>query len=166
MKKPEKLSKEVVDLLLQRLKDEYTAFYMYRSASNWCQEVGFFKAAAFFAAESTDELEHAKGIEKYITDWNVIPELPVVDKPELKFDSISSLVEKAYNLEYELYENYEETSAKVFKMGELCTFDFLQTYRNIQNKSVAEYSDKLNILEGVNLDSKFEMLMIESNLFG
>jgi hypothetical protein len=51
-------------------------------------------------------------------------------------------------------------------MGELCTFDFLQTYRNIQNKSVAEYSDKLNVLEGVNLDSKFEMLMIESNLFG
>lgn len=166
MKKPEKLSKEVVDLLLQRIKDEYTAFYMYRSASNWCQEVGFFKAAAFFAAESTDELEHAKGIEKYITDWNVIPELPAVDKPILKFDSIADLVEKSYNLEYELYENYEETSAKIFKMGELSTFDFLQTYRNIQNKSVAEYSDKLNILEGVNLDSKFEMLMIESNLFG
>jgi hypothetical protein len=50
-------------------------------------------------------------------------------------------------------------------MGEMCTFDFLQAYRKNQNDAVAAYSDMLNILEGTNADSKFEMLLIEKKLF-
>jgi hypothetical protein len=69
-------------------------------------------------------------------------------------------------MEYALYEAYEETSVKIFKTEDLCVFDFLQTYRTKQTKAVAEYSDMINILEGVSLGSKFEMLMLESNLFG
>lgn len=60
MIKPGKISNDIVQLLQKRLQDEYNAFYLYRSASNWCQNVGFFKAAAFFKAESEDELVHAK----------------------------------------------------------------------------------------------------------
>jgi len=30
---------------------------------------------------------------------------------------------------------------------------------------MAEYSDMLNVLDGVNVDSKFEMLMLEETLF-
>ena len=48
MKKPVKLSSEIVNLLLPRLKDEFTAAYFYRAASNWCNNVGFFKAGTFF----------------------------------------------------------------------------------------------------------------------
>jgi hypothetical protein len=66
-------------------------------------------------------------------------------------------------IEYDLYEAYEETSKKLFNM-DLCTFDFLQQFRLIQTKSVAEYSDKLNMLEGVKGD-KFEMLLLEKKLF-
>ena len=166
MRKPEKLSKEVVDLLLPRLADEYFAFYMYRSASNWCANVGFMKAAKYFEAESTDELAHAKAIEDFLVQWNITPELPTVEKPILKFDNLADIIDKAYGMEFELYENSEDTSAKIFKTGDLCVFDFLQKYRTIQTKSVAEYSDMINILEGVKTDSKFEMLMLEENLFG
>jgi hypothetical protein len=55
---------------------------------------------------------------------------------------------------------------KIFKTGDLCVFDFLQQYRVGQKESVAEYSDKLNMLEGTNTGSKFEMLMLEEKLFG
>lgn len=166
MKKPIKLSKEIVDLLLPRLNDEYAAFYMYRAASNWCQGVGFVKAAAYFKAESDDELVHARGIEDFLTLWNVIPELPKVDKPELEFGGLVDLIGKAYQIELDLYEAYEDTSAKILKTGDVCVFDFLQKYRDIQVESVGEYSDMLNILEGVDTKSKFELLMLEENLFG
>lgn len=165
MKKPIKLSKEVVDLLLPRLKDEFNAFYFYRSASNWCKDKGFFKAAEFFVKESEDESEHAKGIENYIVDWNVIPTLPTIEKPILEFKSLVDIIEKAYTIEYDLYEAYEETSMDIFKTGDLCVFDFLQKYRTIQKDSVAEYSDKINLLEGCNESSKFELLMLEKKLF-
>jgi ferritin len=165
MNKPEKLSQEIVNLLLPRLQDEYNAFYLYRSASNWCKNVGYFKAAEFFKAESDDELSHAKKIEDYLTDWNVTPILPTVNKPVLSFKNLGEVIQAGYNAEYKLYGEYEDTSLKIFKLGETCTFDFLQFFRETQTKSVAEYSDKLNMLDGCDVNSKFEMLLLEKKLF-
>lgn len=163
--KPEKLSQEVMALLNERLQDEFDAFYFYRSATNWCQNKGFFKAAAFFKTDSDDELTHAKKIEDFIVDWNMTPALPNISRPTLEFKDIAEIIEKAYDMEFGLYEKYEDTSMKIFKTGDLCVFDFLQFYRTTQKESVAEYSDKLNVVEGTNRDSKFEMLMLEETLF-
>jgi hypothetical protein len=165
MLKPEKLSADVVSLLTARLKNETEAFYFYRSATNWCQNVGYFKAAQFFASESTDELTHAKKLESYMVDWNVIPELPAILKPTLSFKNLAEVIEEAYKMEFALYEEYEDTSMKIFKIGDLCVFDFLQFFRVTQKDAVAEYSDKINMLEGVTVADKFEMLMLEKKLF-
>lgn len=161
---PNKLDKDVVGLLLPRLKDEYNAFYFYRAASNWCQGVGYFKAAEFFAKESEDELGHAKKIEQYLVDWNVDPELPTVERPQIMFSGLMEVIENAYEIEYALYEDYEGTSMEMFKK-DLCVFDFLQEFRMLQKQSVAEYSDKLNMLEGVDGKSKFNLLLLEEKLF-
>jgi ferritin len=161
---PNKLDKDVVDLLLPRLKDEYNAFYFYRAAANWCKGVGYFKAAEFFAKESEDELSHAKKIEDYLVDWNVDPELPTVERPQITFAGLVNVIESAYMIEYALYEDYEGTSMEMFKK-DLCVFDFLQQFRMLQKQSVAEYSDKLNILEGVDAKDKFNMLLLEEKLF-
>ncbi len=162
--KPHSLDKGVVDLLAPRHLDEMDAFYFYRAASNWCQGVGYFKAAAFFAAESQDELEHAAKIEKYLVDWNITVPLPTVPRPQVDFSGLLEVLEEAYKIEYDLYEAYEETSKKLFSM-DLCTFDFLQQFRLIQTKSVAEYSDKLNLLEDVDGKDKFKLLLLEEKLF-
>lgn len=164
MIKPEKLSLEIVNLLLPRLKDEYNAFYFYRSATNYCKNVGHFTASKFFKAESDDELLHAKGIEDLLVDFNITPNLPSIEKPPLQFKNLLDVIEQAYKIEYDLYEAYEETSIKVFKTGDLCVFDFLQTYRTIQKQSIAEYSDKLNVLEGVE-PNKMNLLLLEETLF-
>jgi ferritin len=165
MIKPEKLPNDVVKLLLERLNDEFKAYYFYRSATNWCKNVGYFKAAEFFAKESEDELAHAKKIEDYLTDWNVTPDLPKIDKPVLMFSCLCDVLDHSYEMEYDLYEAYEETSMAIFKIGDLCVFDFLQFYRGVQKDAVAEYSDKLNMLEGVEPGDKFQMLMLEKKLF-
>ena len=86
---PNKLDKSAVDLILPRLQDEYNAFYFYRSASNFLQNMGYVFAAEYFAGESTDELSHAKGLEDYLVSWNVTPNLPDIDKPVLKFDGLT-----------------------------------------------------------------------------
>lgn len=165
MKQPNKLPKEIVDLLLPRLSDEFTAYYAYRAASNWCANVGYFKAAEYFKKESDDELVHAKNIEDFLVQWNIIPNLPTIKEPKTSFGSLVDVIDLAYGLEFDLYEAYEETSAKVFKTGDLCVFDFLQQYRTIQSQSVGEYSDMLNILQGCNTGDKFQMLLLEKKLF-
>lgn len=165
MKKPIKLSREIVSLLFPRLADEFDAFFFYRSASNWCKGEGFMKAAEFFAKESEIELEHAKKIEDYLVDWNVMFKLPSIEELETKFSSLLDIIEKAYEIEYALYEAYEQTSVDIFKTGDLCVFDFLQFFRQTQKDSVAEYSDMLNMLEGTKEGDKFEMLVLEKKLF-
>ena len=54
-------------------------------------------------------------------------------------------------MEYELYENYEETSIKIMKSGDVCAFDLLQFFRNQQTTSVGECSDMINKLDGINM---------------
>lgn len=166
MKKPVKLNSQIVSLLEARLRDEFTAFYFYRDASNYCKNVGYVLASKFFSDESNSELEHAKGIENFLLDWNVQPSLSKIDYSGVKFKGLDDIIEKAYNIEYKLYEDYESISLEVLKLGDVCVFGFLEKYRMIQKDSVAEYSDMINLLEGCDIESKFEMLKLEEKLFG
>jgi len=162
MIKPVQLPKEVVDVLTPRIGDEHKAFYFYKSASNWCNEKGYFKAAKFFAAESADELTHSEKLEKFIRDWNVIPELNTIEKPVLEFEGLVDIIEQAYEMEYDLYEAYEQSSKEVFKIGDLCAFDLLQEFRTIQKESVAQYSNFLNQLELIDPTDKFQLFYFEN----
>jgi ferritin len=161
---PKQLPKEITNLLNERISDEYTAHYFYRQAANFCENVGFLKAAAFFKEEAESELTHAEGLQKYIVDWNVMPSLSPVASPE-KVLGLVDAIEKAYQMEYALYEAYEEASKEIFKMDDLCTFDFLQKYRTIQREAVAEYSTLLNRLELIDKKDKNWVFEFEHNSF-
>ena len=164
MTTPVSLPAEIVSLLIPRLSDEFKAFYFYRDAANWCADAGFNLAAKYFEAESADELTHAKAIEKYLTDWNVVPSLPPIATPASQFANLGNVISAAYDLELALYGAYKQTSVAAFS-ADLCTFDLLTSFRDIQVKSVAQYSDLLNKLAGVNVADKFQMLALEDSLF-
>jgi ferritin len=161
---PVKLPSDIATLLNQRLNDEYTAHYFYRQVVNYCENVGFLKAAEYFKSESADELTHAEGLQKYLTDWNVQPALMAVDSPA-KVSGLVDAIEKAYKMEYDLYEAYEEISMDIFNKKDLCTFDFLQQYRTIQRLAVAEYSTFLNQLETIDQEDKNWIYEFEKRAF-
>jgi ferritin len=162
--KPKTLSEEVVNLLNQRIGDEYQAHYIYRAASDWCKGQGYMKAAAFFQEEAMDELGHAKILRDYLVDWNCTPMIPEGDhNPQIT--SLIDAINKAYEFEYKLLQNYVEVSAEIFSK-DLATFDFLQQFRDIQTKSVAVFSDLLNAAILINPQSKFEVLYFHDQYFG
>ena len=160
---PKKLNPEIVALLNQRLEDEYTAPYFYRNAANWCADKGYKKAAAYFVAEADSELQHAKLLQDFMVSWNVIPFIPPV-KMVPAFTNLIDIVNKAYEMEYNLFIAYNNDSLEVFT-SDLATFDFLQQLRQIQNTSVAEYADLLNAAQLVNVSNNFEVLYFENQYF-
>ena len=160
---PYKLSPEISKMLSVKINDEYSAHYFYRQAANYCENVGFLKAAEYFKNEAADELTHAEGVQKYLTDWNVQPDMMEVSSPE-KINGLVDLIEKAYKMEYALYSEYEDISAKIFPK-DLCTFDFLQQYRTIQRMAVAEYSTFLNQLELIDKEDKNWVYEFEKRAF-
>ena len=160
---PRTLSPEVAEILMERLGDEYTAHYFYRNAANWCNDKAYFNAGAYFAAEAMTELEHAAKIQKYLVDWNIIPVIPPVKMIPI-FSTLIDVVNKSYQLEYNLLTNYNIDSSMIFPV-DLNTFDFLQELRTVQNTSVAEYSDLLNAAQLINVENNFEVLYYEGKYF-
>jgi ferritin len=161
---PVKLPQDIANLLNERISDEYAAHYYYRQVANYCENVGYLKAAEYFKGEAADELTHAEGVQKYLTDWNVQPALAPVEPPQ-KVGGLVDAIQKAYQMEYDLYEAYEEISMDIFKKNDLCTFDFLQQYRTIQRMAVAEYSTFLNQLETIDQEDKNWVYEFEKRAF-
>lgn len=160
---PVKFTNEEVSLLSDRVKDEYTAHYYYNAAANWCRNKNYKKAAAFFEAESISELEHAKKLQDFMTDWNVMPQ---VSQTETKhnFTDLVDIINGAYKMEYSLLQEYNKVSTK-FLMTNLTIFDFLCDFRKIQTEATIEYSDLLNALTLINPNSSFELLYFEQTYF-
>lgn len=160
---PSKLSDESVQLLTERLKDEYTAHFFYRGAANWCRNKNYKKAAAFFDAESCSELDHAKKLQEYMDDWNVMPQIPST-QTEHNFENLVDIINKAYLMEFDLLKSYNQSSSSLF-VSDLTTFDFLGDLREIQKEAVIEYSDLLNALVLVDFNDKFQVLYFEQTYF-
>jgi len=154
-----KLSQEAVTELTDRLKDEYTAHYFYRNAANWCADANYKKATTFFVNEANTELEHAKGLQDYMTGFNIIPVIPATETTK-QFTNLPQIIREAYGIELDLMKKYNMSSSKLFG-SDLTTFDFLQGYREIQKESVVEYNDLINALSLINEDNKLDVLYFE-----
>lgn len=160
---PKTLTEDIITSLNDALTEEYTAHYFYRGATNWCAGVGYVKAAAFFAAEAETELEHAKKLQKYLVDWNCTPKLPSV-KFSGEFKGLIDVVNKSYAIEYQLGTKYMNWASQIFPKH-LMTFNFLQEFVDVQNESIAEYSDKLNAAQLIDVSSKLDLLHYEERYF-
>jgi ferritin len=161
---PKTLDGEVERMLNSRLGDEYTAYYFYRNAANWCKNANYKKAAAFFDAEAAGELGHAQGIQDYLTQWNLIPAIPQVPTTQ-SFTGLVDIINKAYEIEYTLLMKYSDDQKNLLDKDP-ATFNFIQKYVDIQNGEVEEYSDYLNAFSLIDANNKFEVLYIENQYFG
>lgn len=159
---PKTLDKSIEKLLNERLGDEYTAYYFYKNAANWCAGANYIKAAAFFAGEAAAELEHAQGLQDYLTQWNLLPQIPQVET-QAQLGGLVDIINKAYVMEYGLFEKYSCDQQDCVK--DAATFNFLQTYVNYQNAEVAEYSDLLNALVLIDCSNKLDLLTFEQTYF-
>jgi hypothetical protein len=161
--KPKGLPEEIVAMLEARIGDEYKAHYTYRAAANWCKNANYKKAAAYFEAESSSELEHAKGLQDYLTQWNIMPAIPAVD-PMREFSGLVDVVNQSYQMEYSLLMAYSKEQVELIDLHPP-THNFIQKYVDIQNEAVGEYSDLLNALCLINPENKLDLLYFEQTYF-
>jgi ferritin len=158
-----KLSSKTIKILTDRIKDEYTAHYFYRAATNWCRDKNYKKAAEFFSNEADDELTHAKKIQEYMTDFNIIPQIPQAPIDH-KFDGLIEIIHGAYKMELGLMKAYNKDSQELFS-EDITTFDFLTEFREIQKGAVVEYNDLINGSQLVDTKDKFQVLYFEQTYF-
>ena len=161
---PRTLDPTIVSALEARLKDEYTAHLIYKNAANWCKNVNYKHAAAFFEAEAADELTHAQKLQDYLTQWNVLPQIPVCAVPNT-LTSLVDCINVAYEFEYALLKSYSDLQ-NAMDGPHPATFNFVQQFVDIQNESVGVFSDLLNGLMLVDVTNKLDLLVFEGEYFG
>jgi ferritin len=161
---PRTLDPTIVSALEARLKDEYTAHLIYKNAANWCKNVNYKHAAAFFEAEATDELTHAQKLQDYLTQWNVLPQIPVCAVPNT-LTSLVDCINVAYEFEYALLKSYSDLQ-NALDGPHPATFNFIQQFVDIQNESVGVFSDLLNGLMLVDVTNRLDLLVFEGEYFG
>ena len=161
---PKTLDPSIVAGLEARLKDEYTAHLIYKNAANWCKNVNYKHAAAFFEAEAADELTHAQKLQDYLTQWNVLPQIPVSTVPNT-FTSLVDCINASYAFEYALLQSYSDLQ-NAMDGPHPATFNFVQQFVDIQNESVGVFSDLLNGLMLVDVTNRLDLLVFEQEYFG
>jgi ferritin len=157
------IASKLSEILNQRIGDEYKAYYFYRNAANWCKGMNYNKAGEFFESEAANELEHSKGLQDYLTQWNIIPEIPQAPT-NVTFNNLVDVINKAYEMEYGLLEKYSMDQIEFAEIHP-ATFNFIQKYVDYQNDEVSEYSDLLNALELIDYNNKLDILFFEKNYF-
>lgn len=160
---PKTLSPEIVEAMNQRIAGEYNAHYTYRNAANWCKNMNYKKAAAFFEAEAATELDHAKWLQEYLTQWNILPQIPATPPPP-NFSTMVEIINTGYEVEYNLLTEYSSMQHKLCETHP-ASFNFIQKFVDIQNDSVGEYSDLLNALCLIDINNKLDLLMFEERYF-
>jgi ferritin len=158
-----KLEAKTIKILNNRIKDEYTAHYYYRAAANWCRDMNYKKAAAFFDGEADDELGHAKKLQEYMTDFNILPDIQTTTTNH-EFDNLIDIVHGAYKMELALMKDYNKDSQDLFS-DDITTFDVLTEFREIQKGAVVEYNDLINASNLVDKKDKFQVLYFEQTYF-
>lgn len=92
-----------------------------------------------------------------------MPAIPQVPTSQ-KISNLVDIINKAYELEYDLFAKYSEDQKELDSMDP-ATFNFIQKYVDIQNEAVGEYSDLLNALQLVDVNNRLDVLYFENTYF-
>jgi ferritin len=127
---------KIAPSIIQFIGLEHDARVFYRNAANYCENVGYDKAAAYYAQEAISEAEHAVTLQTYLNDWGVRFTIPATAQGGI-FTGLGDIVAKAYDIEADLYKRYD-TAAKSAMGVDTSAYQLFSKMLNIQYESVAE----------------------------
>jgi ferritin len=137
------LSANMKKWLQKSIESELYASNFYKHLANQLQRLGYFGSQAFYLNESADELKHYQIIVEFMNDMGDVAEIPKVDAIKDKLTSIGDSLELAYEIEFDLYEQYKEFY-KIAEDEDCAVGQFLLQFIEIQRLAIGEYGDLIS----------------------
>jgi ferritin len=137
------LSANMKKWLQKSIESELYASNFYKHLANQLQRLGYFGSQAFYLNESADELKHYQIIVEFMNDMGDVAEIPKVDAIKDKLTSIGDSLELAYEIEFDLYEQYKEFY-KIAEDEDCTVGQFLLQFIEIQRLAIGEYGDLIS----------------------
>lgn len=93
------LSKNLLKALNEQVNFEFYSSYSYLAMAGYCEDIDLSGFANFFRVQAKEELDHAMKLYDYVYQKNGSIELEQIDKPQIEFDGIIDVFQKAYEHE-------------------------------------------------------------------
>ncbi len=91
--------KKLNNLLNEQIKHELDSAYLYLSMASYCESINLNGFASWMKSQSKEEYEHAMKFYSFLHDRGADVELLPIDKPPMKFKSVTAVFEQALNNE-------------------------------------------------------------------
>lgn len=122
------LTNDMTAKLNDQLNLEFFSANLYLQMSAWCADKGFEGSAAFLRNHSTEEMQHMQRLFNYLSDTGAMPVLGSITAPPVSFNSLSDVLEQAYEHEKLITKKINELAHAAITSQDYSTFNFLQWY--------------------------------------
>ncbi|WP_392558606.1 non-heme ferritin [Orbus mooreae] len=166
------LTKEMTQKLNDQLNLEFYSSNLYLQMSAWCDDQNFSTFARFLREHAKEELNHMQRLFDYVLDCGSLPIVGKIDAPEIEFNSLSEVFNKAYTHEIKISKSINNLVDYALTNKDYATFQFLQWYvaeQHEEEKLFKTIKDKLELV-GTNkrdlffMDKDFTQVLSESGL--
>lgn len=129
-----KLSQQINDLINEQVGHEMFNSHLYYQIESYFESRNLHGFGHFFKiqGDETGEQLHARKFIDYINDRNGVVEMPSIDKPSVKFDSIISVMTVYLNQEEDTTQKLYNIEKSAIETGDYTTRDFLIWFLNEQ----------------------------------
>lgn len=158
------ISEKVIKLLNYRIEQEEISSRIYKAMSIWLEYKGFLGAAKLWNKYSNEELTHAEWAYEYLLDLDVMPVVPMLNKPQTDFSGLVDIIQKSYDHESQVTEQCQQFAKSAFEDGDYMALELAQKYLKEQQEELSKTTKWLDRIEA--FGSSNECLRLLDNEMG
>jgi len=149
VKNADMLSNTIEDALNAQIEVEGTSSQFYLAMASWAETEGLNGVSRFLYRHSDEERQHMLKLIKYVNERGGRAEIPTLNKPPKKFESVQSIFKALFDHEARVTEEINGVVDICLKEKDYTTHNFMQWYvsEQIEEEALARtILDKLNLI--------------------
>lgn len=147
------MNDRVFKALNEQIRHEFYSSNLYLSIASYFENVPLDGMAKWFRKQAQEEHEHGMKIYNYINDRNLQVDLPAVDKPPTKFESIEKIFELALAHEQKVTHWIHQLYELAWQEKDHGTHVFLQWFITEQVEEEKNAQDNLDRVKMIGNDA-------------
>lgn len=157
------ITKECIDYLNYRIKQEELSSRLYLAMSMYLENVGYTGASKAWKKDADDEMTHANWAREYLLSLGIQPETPTLEAPIQSFTGLPEVIEKTYDHEVMVTKQINDLGKDAMSKGDFLLMQLVMKY---QNEQIEEMNKVTNLKDRLILfgTDKVSLRMFDNEL--
>lgn len=140
------ISGKVEEFLNASIKKEMESATIYYGMASWLNSKGYDNGYKLFIKYGDEENKHAHLLMDYLDNRNCTAVIPAINKPIQEFSTCMELIEKAYQHEVDIEDNYKQLSVVSMRESDFTTFHLAHDFLGEQIEEIEKMLEFINII--------------------